>query len=88
MVNVFCTKLFSKKSLETINSEMISMKIVQNIRSMRITRKGGNLNVFRAAITIVHNPDDPHEFGECMYRGRNREKFSDILKKNNTLFCP
>ena len=29
------------------------MEIVQNIRSMRITRKGGNLNVFRAVITMV-----------------------------------
>ena len=62
MVNVFCTKLFSKKSLETINSEMISMEIVQNIRSIRIIRKGGNLNVFRVVITMVQpNMDNDSE---------------------------
>ncbi len=41
---------------------MISMEIVQNIRSIRIIRKGGNLNVFRVVITMVQpNMDNDSE---------------------------
>ncbi len=26
----------------------------------------------------IPHPEESHHWGECMYRGKNREKFSDI----------